>query len=261
MFWEDVSAYDCLVFQESVFIEEGNFVEERIFRRLRRLAMLKIWTPEDLLFCCMPSFVLEMFTGLNVLLCCKGLVLTMRWRNVLVYLRMFAAKIVVPFLMLSSLIYDWGIRIKGSRRFVPGKKRFSSLCFCEESALRDFISCIFKDDSYSCRLLCYECFLTCCVLQVKRCRLKVNCETLSVIDKFSFSVNCLVVRTQLCYRKIYRIISALGYTTNSLCNRHLAFYDKSWIVLMPIKWLERWSLNYYGLDEDCVQQYSQGRCW
>ncbi|KAG5373906.1 hypothetical protein IGI04_042780 [Brassica rapa subsp. trilocularis] len=40
--WLNVSAYDCLVFHEGVFIEEGNFVEELIFRRPRRLAMLKI---------------------------------------------------------------------------------------------------------------------------------------------------------------------------------------------------------------------------
>ncbi|KAG5415408.1 hypothetical protein IGI04_002975 [Brassica rapa subsp. trilocularis] len=40
--WLNVSAYDCLVFQENIFIEGGNFIEERIFRRLRRLAMLKI---------------------------------------------------------------------------------------------------------------------------------------------------------------------------------------------------------------------------
>ena len=65
--------------------------------------------------------------------------------------------------------------------------------------------------------------------------LKVNCETWSIIDNFNFSVNRLVVSTQLCYEKMYRIISALGYTTNSLCNRHLAFYDKSWIFLYPFK--------------------------
>ncbi|KAF3501298.1 hypothetical protein F2Q69_00043554 [Brassica cretica] len=37
-----VSAYDCLVFQEGVFIEEDNFVEKLFFRRLRCLAILKI---------------------------------------------------------------------------------------------------------------------------------------------------------------------------------------------------------------------------
>ena len=86
--------YDCLVFQEVTFIEEGNFVEKWFFRRLRRLAMLKI----DFFFC-MPRFVLEMFAGLKIFRD-KGLVLAMHLRNILVYLRMFAAKIVVPVWML-----------------------------------------------------------------------------------------------------------------------------------------------------------------
>ncbi|WZZ78274.1 hypothetical protein YC2023_098846 [Brassica napus] len=34
--------YDCLVFQEGAFIEEGDFVKKWFFRRLRRLSMLKI---------------------------------------------------------------------------------------------------------------------------------------------------------------------------------------------------------------------------
>ncbi|WZZ50034.1 hypothetical protein YC2023_050141 [Brassica napus] len=37
-----VSAYDCLLLQNGVFIEEGIFVEKCFFKRLRRLAMLKI---------------------------------------------------------------------------------------------------------------------------------------------------------------------------------------------------------------------------
>ena len=53
--------YDCLVFQEGAFIEEGNFVEKWFFRRLRRLAMLKI----DFFFR-VPRFVLEMFAGLKM---------------------------------------------------------------------------------------------------------------------------------------------------------------------------------------------------
>ena len=53
--------YDCLVFQEGVFIKEGNFVEKWFFRRLRRLAMLKI----DFFFR-MPRLVLEMFAGLKM---------------------------------------------------------------------------------------------------------------------------------------------------------------------------------------------------
>ena len=53
--------YDCLVFQEGAFIEEGNFVEKWFFRRLRRLAMLKI----DFFFR-MPCFVFEMFVGLTM---------------------------------------------------------------------------------------------------------------------------------------------------------------------------------------------------
>ncbi|KAF3517103.1 hypothetical protein DY000_02058562 [Brassica cretica] len=46
---------------QGAFIEEDNFVEKWFFRRLRRLAMLKI----DLIFR-MPRFVLEMFTGLKM---------------------------------------------------------------------------------------------------------------------------------------------------------------------------------------------------
>ncbi|KAF3557795.1 hypothetical protein F2Q69_00013669 [Brassica cretica] len=53
--------YDCLVFQEGAFIEEGNFVEKWFFRRLRRLAMLKIYFS----FVC-RVFVLEMFAGLKM---------------------------------------------------------------------------------------------------------------------------------------------------------------------------------------------------
>ncbi|WZZ44648.1 hypothetical protein YC2023_040907 [Brassica napus] len=60
---------------------------------------------------------------------CKGLVLTLHWRSILVCLRMFTTKIVVPVWMLRSLIYDRGIRTKGSCRFVPGKKCFPSLFF------------------------------------------------------------------------------------------------------------------------------------
>nr|VDD44638.1 unnamed protein product [Brassica oleracea] len=37
-----VSAYDCLVLQDGVFIEEDIFVEKCFFKHLRRLAMLKI---------------------------------------------------------------------------------------------------------------------------------------------------------------------------------------------------------------------------
>ena len=53
--------YDCLVFQEGAYIEVGNFVEKWFFRRLRRLAMLKI----DFFFR-MSRFVLEMFVGLKM---------------------------------------------------------------------------------------------------------------------------------------------------------------------------------------------------
>ncbi|KAF3600077.1 hypothetical protein F2Q69_00035782 [Brassica cretica] len=55
--------YDCLVFQEGAFIEEGNFVEKWFFGRQRRLAMLKV----DFFFR-MPHFVLEMFAGLKMFL-------------------------------------------------------------------------------------------------------------------------------------------------------------------------------------------------
>ena len=58
--------YDCLVFQEGAFIEEGNFVEKWFFRRLRRLAMLKI----DFFFR-MPHFVVEMFAGLEMFCECS----------------------------------------------------------------------------------------------------------------------------------------------------------------------------------------------
>uniref|UniRef100_A0A0D3BHE9 Uncharacterized protein n=1 Tax=Brassica oleracea var. oleracea TaxID=109376 RepID=A0A0D3BHE9_BRAOL len=52
----------------------------------------------------------------------KGLVLTLRLRNILVCLRMFAAKIGVP-------VYDRGVRTEGSRKFVPGKRHPHILCF------------------------------------------------------------------------------------------------------------------------------------
>ena len=52
--------------------------------------------------------------------CCKGLVLTLHWRNILVCLRMFATKTVVHVWILSSLIYDRWIRTKvWESKFTP----------------------------------------------------------------------------------------------------------------------------------------------
>ncbi|KAF3498317.1 hypothetical protein DY000_02052416 [Brassica cretica] len=58
---EMANAYDCLVFQEGVFIEEENFV---VRTNLRASATSR--DAEDLLFFRMPRFVLEMFAGLKI---------------------------------------------------------------------------------------------------------------------------------------------------------------------------------------------------
>ena len=91
----------------------------------------------------------------------------------MVCLRIFAAKVVVHVWMLSILIYDTGIRTKGSREVVPEKKRFPSLCFVK-SWSPEIYSYIFKDVSYSFRRDVTIFFLTYHVLRVKRCGLKVN---------------------------------------------------------------------------------------
>ena len=56
---EDVSAYDCLVFHEGVFIRGRKFR-----RRTNLQASATSRDAEDLLFFRMPRFGLEMFAGL-----------------------------------------------------------------------------------------------------------------------------------------------------------------------------------------------------
>ena len=53
--------YDCLVFQEGVFIEEGIFVEKII---LQASAVSR--DTEDWFFFCMSHFMVEMFAGLKM---------------------------------------------------------------------------------------------------------------------------------------------------------------------------------------------------
>ena len=86
----------------------------------------------------------------DVLRCCKGLVLALRLRNVLVWLRMFAATIVVPVWMLIIwfAIEELGPRCRVS--FSMGRSVFLHSALWSVGFPRS-ISCIFEDVSYSSR--------------------------------------------------------------------------------------------------------------
>ena len=140
------SMYDCLVIQEGAFIEEGNFVEKWFFRHLRRLAMLKI----DF-FLLYAAFRAWNICGLeDVLRCCKGLVLALRLINVLVWLRMFAAKIVVPVWMLIIWFTIEELGLRGHVNMSMGRSVFLHSALWSIGLSRS-ISCIFEDVSYSFR--------------------------------------------------------------------------------------------------------------
>ncbi|KAF3505043.1 hypothetical protein F2Q69_00041829 [Brassica cretica] len=112
--YEMANAYDCLVFQESVFIEEGNFVEERIVRCFAMLQGISL------------SHVFGIHSGLTTDVrsqnCCSCL----------------------------DLICDRGVRTKGSRKFVPRKRHPPIPCFVGVGLPR-FLSCLFEDVPYSYR--------------------------------------------------------------------------------------------------------------
>ena len=83
----------------------------------------------------------------DVMRYCKGLVLTLRLRNILVCLRMFAAKIVVP-------VWIWfAIEELGPRGRVNLSPERGILLYCAlwGVGLPRFLSCIFEDVSYSYR--------------------------------------------------------------------------------------------------------------
>ena len=57
-------------------------------------------------------------------------------------------------------------------------------------------------------------FLTCRILRVKHSGIKVNRSIWNLVDfdKFNLSVNCLVVRTEVCYDKFSIRFPFLGHT-------------------------------------------------
>ena len=77
------------------------------------------------------------------------------------------------------------------------------MVLCEELAFRDVFRAFFRMFRIALEAL-LRIFLTCRVLWLKRCGLKVNCgmyRTWSTVDKFWFSVNRLVVRTEFRYEE------------------------------------------------------------
>ena len=86
----------------------------------------------------------------DVLRCCKGLVLAMRLRNVLVWLRMFAAKIVVHVWMLIVLFAIEELWLRCRVNLSMGTSVFLHSALWSVGLPRS-ISCIFKDVSYSSR--------------------------------------------------------------------------------------------------------------
>ena len=82
--------------------------------------------------------------------CCKGLVLALRLRNVLVWLRMFAAKIVVPVWMLIIWFSIEELGLRCSVNLSMGRSVFLHNVFWSVGLPRS-ISCIFEDVLYSSR--------------------------------------------------------------------------------------------------------------
>ena len=126
---------------------------------------------------------------------------------------LFATKIFVPVWMLRILNYDIGIRTKGRVDLSLGRSVFLHCALWRVGPQR-FISCTFKDVSYSSGALLRN-FLTCRILWVKRCELKVNrlvYGTWSIFDKFKFFVNRLVVRSNSRCKVFIIWFPFLGYT-------------------------------------------------
>ena len=62
----------------------------------------------------------------------------------------------------------------------------------------------------------------------------MNCgmyKTWSIVDKFRFSANHLVVRTEFYYEEFYHMISDYGLYDNCFLNSHMTFLDKLQIVV------------------------------
>ena len=79
--------------------------------------------------------------------CCKGLVLALRLGNILVWLRMFAARIVVP-VWIWFAIEELGPRGRVNLSLERGILLYRALCGV---GLPRFLSCLFEDVPYSYR--------------------------------------------------------------------------------------------------------------
>ena len=109
--------------------------------------------------------------------CCKGLVLALRLGNILVWLRMFAARIVVP-VWIWFAIEELGPR---GRVNLSPKETSSYTVLCVVLAFRDFFRVYLRMFRIAIGAL-LRVFLTCRILRVKHSGLKVNRSIWNLVD-------------------------------------------------------------------------------